>query len=100
MWGTFAVNAVGSLLAGAVAGVLLHGGFAWSGHPALRALLLTGFLGGFTTFSAYALDAVSLVERGAPWVALLYVLATVALCLVCAWAGLQASRALVLALAG
>ncbi|MGG5809771.1 fluoride efflux transporter FluC [Falsiroseomonas sp. CW058] len=69
-WGTLAVNVAGSALIG-VAGGLGLGGEA-------RLLLVTGFLGGFTTFSAFSLETGALFER-APALALLYVAASVAL---------------------
>ena len=67
-WATFAVNVLGAFLAGLVAGWLL-------GHPPhspWRLLLATGFLGGFTTFSAFELEAVELWRRGEVGRALAY----------------------------
>ena len=72
-WGTLAVNLAGSALIG------LAGGAAAAGAPLpaeARLLLVTGFLGGFTTFSAFALDTGALWER-APLLAAGYVAATV-----------------------
>ena len=66
-WGTLAVNVVGSAGIGAMAGLGIQG-------PA-RLLIVTGGLGGFTTFSAFSLDAAQLWER-APWLGVLYVLAS------------------------
>ncbi len=60
---TFAVNVVGSLVMGAL--------FVSAG-PRLSPLLMTGVLGGFTTFSAFSLDALRLYEGGLPGQALLY----------------------------
>ncbi|MEL6335245.1 MAG: CrcB family protein [Pseudomonadota bacterium] len=60
-WGTVIVNVAGSVAMGVLAVVLLER----VGHFARWApLLLTGVLGGFTTFSAFSLDAVYLMERG------------------------------------
>ena len=69
-YGTLFVNVIGSLAMG-----LLAGWFAFRGEggPLLRLFLATGFLGGFTTFSAFSLDAVLLWERGQTSVAFLYV---------------------------
>lgn len=67
-WGTLAVNIVGSALIG-VCGALGVSGEA-------RLLLVTGMLGGFTTFSAFSLETGLLWER-APWVAVLYVAVSV-----------------------
>jgi len=69
-WGTLAVNVVGSAAIGVAAGLGLEG-------PA-RLLLVTGFLGGFTTFSAFSLETGALFERS-PALAVLYVLASVGL---------------------
>ena len=69
-WGTLAVNVLGSTAIGALAGLGVEGGW--------RLLLVTGLLGGFTTFSAFSLEAALLWER-AWWLALVYVLASVAL---------------------
>jgi fluoride exporter len=92
-WGTLTVNIVGSFVMGALAGWLAfkaqHG---WS-QP-LRLFLTTGVLGGFTTFSAFSLDAVLLWERGQGGLAAVYVAASVAASI----AGLVAGLALVRAL--
>ena len=89
-WGTLAVNIVGSFVMGVLAGWLalkaVHG---WS-QP-LRLFLSTGILGGFTTFSAFSLDAVLLWERGQAGLAAAYVAVSVILSI----AGLLAGLALV-----
>jgi len=69
-WGTLAVNLLGSALIGLAAGLGASGD--------ARLLLVTGFLGGFTTFSAFSLEAVGLAGR-APFLAVLYVLGSVLL---------------------
>jgi len=73
--GTFAVNVIGSLAMG-----LLAGWFAFRGEGGqlLRLFLTTGILGGFTTFSAFSLDAALLWERGQVGIAALYVGGSVA----------------------
>ena len=73
-WGTLAVNTIGSFAMGALVEAAMHG---WSPGPELRAALAAGVLGGFTTFSTFALDAVSLAERGAVLAAGGYVVASV-----------------------
>ena len=73
-WGTLAVNTVGSFAMGALVEAAMHG---WSPGPELRAALAAGVLGGFTTFSTFALDVVSLAERGAVLAAGGYVVASV-----------------------
>jgi CrcB protein len=73
-YGTFAVNVVGSFAIGLVAGY-----FALKVHTsqALVLFLTTGIMGGFTTFSAFSLDAIALYERGRLELAVLYVVASV-----------------------
>jgi CrcB protein len=90
-WGTLAVNVVGSFAMGALAGWLaLRAGAGWT-HP-LRLFLATGILGGFTTFSAFSLDAVLLWERGQGGAAAAYVAGSVALSLAALAGGLAVVR--------
>lgn len=77
-YGTITVNVVGSLAMGLLVGYLALRGEA---SQAWRLFLATGFLGGFTTFSAFSLDTVLLWERQAHLLAAGYVLASVALSL-------------------
>jgi CrcB protein len=69
-WGTLAVNILGSAAIGAAAGMGIEG--------QQRLLLVTGVLGGFTTFSAFSLETGALFERS-PLLAVLYVVASVTL---------------------
>lgn len=90
--GTLAVNVVGGLLMGLLAGFLA---FKYSGGgQGIRLFLGTGILGGFTTFSAFSLDAVLLWERGQAAGALAYVLASVVLSIAALLAGLSLAKAL------
>ena len=75
--GTLFVNVMGSFLIGVItAFVISRGGFQnW------RLFLVTGFLGGFTTFSSFSLATVRLMQNGLFFSAILNVLANVALCL-------------------
>ena len=73
-WGTLTVNVVGSFLMGALV-VALAERFG----NRLAPFLMTGVLGGFTTFSTFSLDVATLVERGRPGAAAGYALASVAL---------------------
>ncbi|MCX8500712.1 MAG: fluoride efflux transporter CrcB [Alphaproteobacteria bacterium] len=69
-WGVATVNLVGSLLMGLLVGGLLSDP---NENHLWRALLAVGILGGFTTFSAFSLDLVRLLDRGALLAALAYV---------------------------
>lgn len=91
-WGTFAVNLLGSFVMGLA--------FAWliermGGHRA-AAPLMTGVLGGFTTFSAFSLDAIRLAEAGRFGQMALYMGMTVALGVVALLAGLALGRSIAL----
>ncbi len=88
--GHFLVNVSGSFLIGLLAIVLTSRGVA----PEIRSFLITGILGSYTTFSAFSLDTLLLLEAGDwPWAAV-YVAATVLACLIGCWAGLLVGRAL------
>jgi len=92
-WGTLTVNVVGSFLMGAIAGWLaFKAGEGWS-QP-LRLFLTTGILGGFTTFSAFSLDAVLIWERGQAGLAATYVIGSVLLSIAGLVTGLGLIRAI------
>jgi len=75
-YGTFVINITGSLVMGLIAGYLAFKGEA---SQPWRLFLMTGVLGGYTTFSAFSLDAVTLYERGEGGLAAFYVLGSVVL---------------------
>ncbi|MBY9064406.1 fluoride efflux transporter CrcB [Sphingomonas yunnanensis] len=87
-WGTLTVNLVGGLLMGLLVGALARTG----GSDQWRLLLGVGVLGGFTTFSAFALDAATMIERGAALGALGYVLVSVVGAIAAVFAGLALVR--------
>jgi CrcB protein len=92
-WGTLTVNVVGSFLMGIIAAWLaFKAGEGWS-QP-IRLFLTTGILGGFTTFSAFSLDAVLILERGHMGLAAAYVSASVLLSIAGLLAGLGLIRTL------
>lgn len=66
----------------------------WSPSLNMRHFLIQGFLGGFTTFSAFALESGLLYEKGAHWTALIYVLLSVLLSLTFFFFGLRVIRLL------
>jgi fluoride exporter len=86
---TFIINITGSTVMGLIAGYL-----AFKGEAAVswRLFLMTGILGGYTTFSAFSLDAAVLYERGEIGAALLYVLGSVVLAIAGLFAGLALVR--------
>jgi CrcB protein len=86
-WGTAAVNVLGSFAIGALF-VLLDTRTGW------QLFLMTGLLGGFTTFSAFSLDTLKLIQAGQPGQAALYVLASVALSLTAVALGVALAKGL------
>jgi len=88
-YGTLLINVTGSLIMGLVAAY-----FAFKGDASQhwRLFLTTGILGGYTTFSAFSLDAALLYERGEVGLAALYVVASVALSILGLFAGLALVR--------
>jgi CrcB protein len=91
-WGTFIINITGSTIMGLIAGwFALKAGSGWSQHA--RLFLMTGVLGGYTTFSAFSLDVALLWERGEHGAAAAYVVGSVVLSLIGLFAGLWFWRA-------
>ncbi|MEQ8658179.1 MAG: CrcB family protein [Hyphomicrobiales bacterium] len=97
-YGVLAANIAGSFVMGVLAGWLVArgGGFGpfldMAGHDAAKAALATGLLGGFTTFSAFSLDAVRLWEMGSHGAAIAYVGLSVFLALAALVVGLMLAR--------
>jgi CrcB protein len=88
-YGTLLINVSGSLLAGLVVGYLVSRGEAGT---LWRLFLMTGILGGYTTFSAFSIDAVMLFERGDLGGAAVYALGSVVFSIVAAVLGLWLAR--------
>lgn len=86
---TFIVNVVGCFIAGLIFGLVPQ---ETSEAQSLKLLLITGFCGGFTTFSAFALENVRLMNSGNTATAILYVLASISAGLLAAWLGLLLTR--------
>lgn len=84
--GTLVINAVGGLLIGWVAAS------PWASLP-VRLVVMSGVLGGFTTFSTFSLEVVTMLERGRAMTAAAYVVASVVLAVGGAAAGLALARA-------
>lgn len=83
-YGTLFVNVLGSFMIGAL---LEAAALKWQVSLEMRAFMVTGFLGGFTTFSAFSLDFFRLVETGRVGSAALYAAASLALSLLAVFAG-------------
>lgn len=90
-WGTLTVNLVGSFAIGLLTEAIVR---RMGASPEMRLLLITGVLGGFTTFSAFSLDAVALFERGEVMSSAVYVAVSVGFSIAAVFAGLALGRAL------
>jgi len=88
-WATLTINIVGSFILGVFVAL---SALVWSPSATLRAFLVIGVLGGFTTFSAFSLDVMLLAERGRLETALLYSLASLSLAVGAIFSGLRLTR--------
>jgi CrcB protein len=89
--GTFTVNVVGSFIIGFVMVMFSARGLFDS---RLRVVLTTGFLGGFTTFSAFAFETTNLLDRRDPALTALYIVGTIGVGLLACWLGILSARAI------
>lgn len=89
-YGTLIVNVLGCLLMGFLYIIMLER----ITSIELRAALLIGLLGAFTTFSTFSLETLNLIEGGEQTKALLNILISVLLCLLATWLGMQLARKL------
>ena len=87
--GTLAVNVVG----GFIIGVLAQHYMNEQTSPQMRAALITGFCGGFTTFSAFSLESVALMRGGEYGKTAAYVVLSVTLSILATFSGMAAARA-------
>ena len=90
-WGTLTENVLGCFAVGLV---LEYAARAGGLAPSLRAAVVVGFLGAFTTFSAFSYEALQLADTGATGLALLYALGSTAACLVAVVSGVSLARTL------
>jgi CrcB protein len=88
-WATLGINIAGSLLMGLCAEMLTR---RLGGSPDLKFFVMTGILGGFTTFSAFSLDFAQLVERGQIAPAVFYAMGSVVFSILAVFAGLWVAR--------
>lgn len=85
-WGTLLINFLGSLVIGVVGALTLTPErLGW--HPDARIFLMVGVCGGFTTFSAFSLQNVELIQSGDIGAAFFYMAASLVLCLAGTWIG-------------
>ena len=87
--GTFVVNVTGCFLIGVLAQHYMN----TQTHPHMRALLITGLCGGYTTFSAFSLETVGLLQGGEYPKAAAYILLSFTLSVMATFAGIAAMRA-------
>jgi fluoride exporter len=88
-YATLSVNVLGAFVLGMLVEIMA---LAWSPGEAVRAFLVVGLLGGFTTFSLFSMDMANLISRGANMQASLYMGASVMLCVAGFYAGLAVFR--------
>lgn len=88
-WATLSVNVIGSFAMGILIGVFAH---FWQPSPEVKALLVTGLLGAFTTFSTFSLDVAALWERGAMAPIAIYIIASVVLSITALFAAMALIR--------
>ena len=88
-WGTFLINITGSIAMGLVVGFLTHRNLPGTG---LRLFVATGVLGGYTTFSTFSLDTITLWERGEVANALAYVFGSLLFAFAGLWLGMAVFR--------
>lgn len=86
-FGTFSVNLLGCLLIGIFWGMSIR-----ESEPAWKLFLISGFCGGFTTFSAFTMDGVNLLNAHRTGIFLLYTVGTVVLGLLATYAGIRLTR--------
>ncbi len=91
-WGTLIVNILGSLLMGLFIGLMAR---KLQATNEIRLLVATGFLGGFTTFSAFSLDVAVMWQRGDVATVFAYVVASVVFSILAVFAGLWLMRVVV-----
>ena len=88
-WGTLSVNVLGAFILGSV---IELSALAWSPSPEIRAMIVVGILGAFTTFSSFSMDLYYLLNRGEIVSASAYTVGSVLVCLAAFAAGMHVFR--------
>jgi CrcB protein len=90
-WGTLTVNVVGSFVIGLMVEVIAR---RFNASAEMRVFIVTGIIGGFTTWSSFTLDTMVLFERGATFAAAAYVIGSLVISFAAVFAGLALGRAM------
>ena len=88
-YGTLIVNVIGSFLIGILYVVVVQ---KMHVSPELKSIMVVGFLGAFTTFSTFSLEAFNFINEGLVLNAITYILSSVILCIISVWAGVSAAK--------
>jgi len=88
-YGTLAVNVIGSFFIGILYVVVVQ---KMHVSPELKSIMVVGFLGAFTTFSTFSLEAFNFINEGLVLNAITYILSSVILCIISVWAGVSAAK--------
>ncbi len=88
-YGTLIVNVLGSFLIGILYVVVVQ---KMHVSPELKSIMVVGFLGAFTTFSTFSLEAFNFINEGLVLNAITYILSSVILCIISVWAGVSAAK--------
>jgi CrcB protein len=88
-YATLCVNVIGSFVMGVLYVIIVE---RLAMPPEMRSLLMVGFLGAFTTFSTFSLDTLRLWQNGDTLMSLIYIIATITLCLVAISGGIWLTR--------
>jgi CrcB protein len=90
-WGTFAVNVIGSFFIGLMVEMIAR---RFNASAEMRVFIVTGIIGGFTTWSSFTLDTMVLLERGAAFAAFAYLAGSLVISFAAIFAGLALGRAM------
>jgi fluoride exporter len=87
---TFITNMVGCFLIGTFVGLAIK--HSWTANSNISLLLITGFCGGYTTFSAFAIENLSLIEKGNIITFITYTAMSVFVGIICVWLGILLTK--------